>query len=52
MLAAVVYFEVKDEVRKQLADLAAAREHLAGIVDAGRSRRIAAGRACSRPRRR
>ena len=33
MLAAVVYFEVKDEVRKQLADLGAAREHLAGIVE-------------------
>ena len=33
MLAAVVYFEVNDEVRQQLADLAAAREHLAGIVE-------------------
>jgi hypothetical protein len=33
MLIAVVYFEVKDEIKRQLRDLDKTRQHLAGIVE-------------------
>ncbi len=36
MLAIFVYFEIKNEVKQQLADAAVARAHLAQLVEDGR----------------
>jgi quinol monooxygenase YgiN len=33
MIAVIVRFEVKDEVRKQLADISVAREHIQKVVE-------------------
>ena len=33
MIAAIVRFEIKDEVKKQLADTSAARQHLRNVVE-------------------
>ena len=33
MIAAIVKFEVKDEVKKQLADIEVARKHIAQVVE-------------------
>jgi hypothetical protein len=36
MIAAIVKFELKDEVKKQLADIEVAKEHLGNVVEACR----------------
>jgi heme-degrading monooxygenase HmoA len=33
MLATFITFDVKDDVKKQLADITAAKKHLSGIID-------------------